>query len=265
MYKPDKKTIRINPITHDRIIKDIDSGKFNNHIIDENKDNTFFQLNIDKMCVFISQMCRRYKVSKFGISTAEFSNSINYINNIPNDNNIKFIPSALISLENMHKNNFHITFVNTRVLEKYTDNFVHIIGIDSVFKYFKNENTIYIVTTMDENNHSVPFALAIASNDDGFVIGNILNDIIKYISDKLVLNIKPTVMIDNCAKMKRGVKNVGLNYVLCKFHLLRAFRRNIAQMGYSDKTFNDIIQIIKEIYLIKNNLSDDAQISYIKN
>lgn len=189
----------------------------------------YFKLNTDSIREKLNQW-RKYEMYKeYGKNIEPFKQTISYIKYKMKSINVEYVLSQ-VNIEDMTFENFYFIFCNIANLKKYMFNINTVVGFDSEYKSYLNENKIYpiyAITCMDCFGRGIPVYLLVTYNENSEIIKNCIRDISNHFYNTVNLTFSTIFMIDDSGIEKEALDELGIFYIICKFHLLRNFRKKV--------------------------------------
>jgi len=271
-FYPDPRVLPMNPkvkkeaavLLKDRTVSnDQVKRSLNEKFKVSDSNNKAFEPSLQQL----SQERYRAKIEEIGHSRDAFKNALSFLEDLPND--VRVIKKVgLDSVENMTETNFTFILYSETALKRCKDNLSHIAGWDALWKFASMSNLkkrdgkipLSAWTSLDGNNRPTVVFLVISDDYNHRIITTAVRAIrAELIEKKYIDNFKKlSVMIDDGAAEKKAFSNLSLNWLLCKFHMMKAINGWIeeqnkkgALVSYSTDDIANLKGLIYRMYACK--------------
>jgi hypothetical protein len=157
----------------------------------------------------------------------------------------------------MDPNNYDFIIYNEEVIERNLDIIKYKLNLDACFKFmddteeFGNTPTSIITLVNERRQTQIAFVIQ-SSHHNKEHLKKVLYAIEKELKEKFnVENWEPRFMIDDGTVEKAAIKMTGQSFVICKFHLVKAWTKRLAtyHKKLAKPKIKEIMKLLYRMYI----------------
>jgi hypothetical protein len=246
---------------------------YNQHITDMTKSGSIGTKNSSKYIPppIASAMNRNEIVRNNGHASTSFTSAIKFLKNemielYPDFRVIETINEKHIT--DMTPQDYTFIIYNIKVLKENQDTILSKVNLDSCFKltddneYYGNTPTT-IITLLNKNRHTQTAFVILTHKHNSDVLIDALDSIQMLL--KQLFNIQtwdPVFMIDDGSTEKSALNFIGHDFVICKFHLIRAWTKHLNGLSKEQKKRH--LEMLYKLYNSRNDRQYEDNLKELK-